>query len=243
VRHIWGRAAATALLVSAFVGAQTAHAELMSSTATVLDVVDGDTVDVQLPDGTTERVRLIGIDTPEVVDPRTTVQCFGQEASARAHELLDSQIVGLELDSSQGERDTFGRLLAYVWLPDGRNFGEVMIGGGFAHEYTYEQPYAYIDAFRAAQDQAITNQAGLWSPATCAGDTSTPAELPPVADAPKPAQPTYSGRYDPFGPDRDCGDFRTHAEAQAFFRAAGGPASDTHRLDADRDGVACEALP
>jgi micrococcal nuclease len=221
----------------------------MSSPATVLNVVDGDTVDVQLADGTTERVRLIGIDTPEVVDPRTTVQCFGQEALARAHELMDSQIVGLELDSSQGERDTFGRLLAYVWLPDGRNFGEVMIGGGFAHEYTYEQPYAYIDAFRAAQDLAITNQAGLWSPATCAGDTTRPAEPPaatpafqPIAPAPKPAQPTYRGSYDPFGPDRDCGDFTTHAEAQAFFTAAGGPASDRHRLDADRDGIACEAL-
>ena len=46
-----------------------------------------------------------------------------------------------------------------------------------------------------------------------------------------------------YGPDRDCGDFRTHAEAQAFFIAAGGPGTDRHRLDADRDGIACETLP
>jgi len=50
------------------------------------------------------------------------------------------------------------------------------------------------------------------------------------------------GPYDPLGPDRDCGDFRTHADAQAFFIAAGGPTSDRHRLDADHDGIACEAL-
>ncbi|MDA1256514.1 MAG: excalibur calcium-binding domain-containing protein [Chloroflexi bacterium] len=50
-------------------------------------------------------------------------------------------------------------------------------------------------------------------------------------------------RFDPDGPDRDCGDFDTHAEAQAFFEAAGGPTTDRHRLDGDRDGVVCESLP
>ncbi len=49
--------------------------------------------------------------------------------------------------------------------------------------------------------------------------------------------------YDPFGPDRDCGDFTTQEEAQAFYEAAGGPASDPHRLDGEGDGVACESLP
>jgi endonuclease YncB( thermonuclease family) len=105
-------------------------AQSVQSPAAVMRVVDGDTVDVQLEDGHTERVRLIGIDTPKVVDPRKPVQCFGREASAHAHELLDGQTVGVELDGSQGQRDVFGRLLAYVWLPDGRNFGEVMIDPG-----------------------------------------------------------------------------------------------------------------
>ena len=50
-------------------------------------------------------------------------------------------------------------------------------------------------------------------------------------------------RYDPFGPDQDCGDFATHEEAQAFYVAAGGPDRDRHRLDRDRDGFACEWLP
>jgi micrococcal nuclease len=80
--------------------------------STVVRVGDGDTVDVQVAEGRIERVRLIRIDTPEVVDPRKPIQCFGQEASAHAHQLLDGQSVTVELDSSQAERDRYGRLLA-----------------------------------------------------------------------------------------------------------------------------------
>ncbi len=72
---------------------------------------------------------------------------------------------------------------------------------------------------------------------------STPTSLPPTAtQAPLPTA-TAGLRYDPNGPDRDCADFATQAEAQAFFIAAGGPEQDPHRLDGDNDGVACEALP
>ncbi|HWG85053.1 MAG TPA: excalibur calcium-binding domain-containing protein [Deinococcales bacterium] len=78
-----------------------------------------------------------------------------------------------------------------------------------------------------------------------------PAQEPPRQPAvatPKPAAPTSSGkpslRFDPAGPDRDCGDFRTQAEAQAFYVAAGGPSRDPHRLDgSDGNGIACESLP
>jgi micrococcal nuclease len=245
-------AQALALLLCLLLGtSRAATAQFVALPAAVVNVVDGDTIDVQFENGRTDRVRLIGIDTPEVVDPREPVQCFGREASARAHELLDGQSVSVELDQSQGERDRYGRLLAHVWLADGRNFGEAMIAEGFAHEYTYGLPYLYIDTFKAAQHRAIADQAGLWSPATCAGDTTRPADASPTTQppapastpAPKPLPPVYGGPYDPFGPDRDCGHFRTHAEAQAFFLAAGGPGSDRHRLDADRDGVACETLP
>ena len=142
------------------------------ASAAVTNVVDGDTIDVRLEDGRIERIRAIGIDTPEVVDPRTPVQCFAREASAYAHTLLDGQLVSIGLDASQDERDRYGRLLAYLWLPDGRNFGEVMIADGFAREYTYDLPYASQGAFKAAQAQAMTNQVGLWSPATCGGGTT-----------------------------------------------------------------------
>ena len=57
------------------------------------------------------------------------------------------------------------------------------------------------------------------------------------------ATPSADLRYDPYGPDRDCPDFFTQREAQDFYLAAGGPTRDPHRLDRDRDGFACEALP
>src|SRR6476660_7558603 len=110
-------------------------------TAIVVRVVDGDTVDVQMADGHTERLRLIGIDTPETVDPRKPVQCFGREASAHAHELLDGQAVTIDGDPTQDTRDRYGRLLAYLWRADGLFFNQRMISDGFAHEYTYRLPY------------------------------------------------------------------------------------------------------
>jgi len=168
----------------------------------VTRVVDGDTIDVALDSGRIERVRLIGIDTPETVDPRKPVQCFGQEASAHAKELLDGQTVFVELDSSQGDRDRYGRLLAYISLNDGRDFGEAMIADGFAHEYTYDLPYVRQDAYRAAQDRAIAAQAGLWSPATCAGDTEQPA-VPLVGDPaplPAPSDPAAAPAAPPMAP-------------------------------------------
>ena len=67
--------------------------------------------------------------------------------------------------------------------------------------------------------------------------------LPTCGDDKPQVSPTPRIRYNPKGPDRDCAHFRTHAEAQAFFVAAGGPRFDPHRLDRDRDGIACELLP
>ena len=258
----------SALLLFAFV-LPAAHAQAIRTPASVVRVVDGDTVDVAFDDGRTERLRLIGIDTPEVVDPRKPVQCFGREASAHAHELLDGQVVSLELDPSQGDRDIYGRWLAYIWLPDGRNFGEAMLADGYAHEYTYDLPYAYRDVFKAAQDSAIGNQAGLWSPATCAGDTEQPADQSraaaepeesaapsaPVADpavqapVPDPALPAPvpvvpagfdATKYTGQGDRYNCSAFTTQAEAQAVLRA---DPRDPNKLDGDRDGIACESNP
>ena len=79
---------------------------------------------------------------------------------------------------------------------------------------------------------------------TVNADPSQPALATPAPSAPESeAADTASSSlpYDPFGPDRDCGDFSTQAEAQAFYEAAGGPESDPHRLDADDNGVACES--
>ena len=101
--------------------------------ATVTNVVNGELVEVSLPGGAT-RVRLIGIDTPEVVGPGELFQCYGAEATSRAVELLAGQQVRLELDESQGERDAAGNLLAYAWLRDGSMYNARMIAEGFALE-------------------------------------------------------------------------------------------------------------
>lgn len=136
----------------------------------VTSVTDGDTIRVSI-DGHSTRVRLIGIDTPEVTDPRKPVQCFGQEASRRAHDLMDGTQVWLEYDPSQSRRDRYGRTLAYVWLSDAILVNEKMVREGYAHEYTYEKPYKYRDSFVSAQSEARAAERGLWGPATCAGST------------------------------------------------------------------------
>jgi micrococcal nuclease len=213
-------------------------------------VIDGDTVDVRFgDDGSIDRVRLIGIDTPEVVDPRKPVQCFGREASAHAHKLLDGQAVSVETDVTQGDRDIYGRLLGYLWLPDGRNFGQAMIADGYAHEYMYRLPYVYQDDFRAAQKDAMANQLGLWSPTTCAGDTSQPAgrvaTIPPRPIVDPQPEPVATSGFDPTtyigrGNRFNCSAFASQAQAQAVLRA---DPRDPSRLDGDRDGIACESNP
>jgi endonuclease YncB( thermonuclease family) len=124
-------------------------------------VVDGDTVDVVI-DGKIERLRLIGIDTPETVHPSKPVECFGVEASNKAKELLSGQRVELEVDDSQGDRDKYGRLLRYVFLEDGTNFNELMIAQGYAYEYTYDGAYKYQSLFKNAQQSAKQSGRGLW---------------------------------------------------------------------------------
>lgn len=135
---------------------------------TVVRVVDGDTVDVAIG-GEVERVRLIGIDTPETVRPNTPIECFGKQASAFTGQLLGGQTVAIEADPSQDSRDKYGRLLAYLWLADGRMANMELVAGGYAYEYTYDQPYKYQAQFRQAQREAQAAQRGLWAPGACGG--------------------------------------------------------------------------
>ena len=132
----------------------------------VAKVVDGDIIDV-LIDGQKARIRLIGLDTPEVVDPRKPVQCFGHEASKRMTELVSGKKVRLERDPTQANRDKYGRLLRYVFLPDGTNVAEKMIREGYGHEYTYQLPYKYQKQFREAERYARDHALGLWAPGAC----------------------------------------------------------------------------
>ena len=110
---------------------------------------------------------MIGLDTPETVDPRKPVQCFGRQASAQAKTILGGQSVYLETDPSQDTLDKYGRTLAYVWTASGRLFNLDMIADGYAFEYTYDLPYRYQADFKTAEDAARTQSRGLWSPGAC----------------------------------------------------------------------------
>jgi micrococcal nuclease len=134
----------------------------------VIKVVDGDTITVSI-NGQNQTIRLIGVDTPEVVDPRQPVQCFGQQASDFSHTQLDNGQVRLEIDPSQGDKDKYNRLLRYVYLPDNTLFNLTLIQQGYAHEYTYNIPYQFQAEFKQAQQQAQDANRGLWSPNTCSG--------------------------------------------------------------------------
>lgn len=160
----------------------------------VTNVVDGDTIKISMS-GKEVTLRLIGMDTPETVDPRKPVQCFGKEASNKAKELLLGKKVRIEIDVSQGEIDKYGRTLAYVYRDDGMFYNKYMIEQGYAHEYTYNTPYKYQAEFKLAQKIAQTNLLGLWSPETCNGDTSNSNIVPTQSAAKFYTSSHYSAKY------------------------------------------------
>ena len=145
-------------------GVDTEGAGSLVIPAIVTTVIDGDTADVLIDDEIT-RLRFIGIDTPETEFSPAGAECYGQEAAVRAKELLSGQTIVLQTDPSQATRDVHGRLLVYAQLSDGRDFGEVMLNEGLAHEYTFARNYQNQSIYQAAQSKAAVAKIGLW--ATC----------------------------------------------------------------------------
>ena len=136
--------------------------------AEIVRVIDGDTVIVDI-NGIEERLRIVGIDTPETVKTGSPVECFGIEASNQAKTILaEGSIVTLEL---QDERDRFDRLLGYIEI-DGEDFGAMMISGGYAYTFRafdHDRLNNYIRLEKEARD----NEIGLWSPTACNGNPNT----------------------------------------------------------------------
>ncbi len=168
----------------------------------VIEVIDGDTVKIDYF-GNDELVRLIGINTPEVDGPYTTEECFGNESSKFAKEYLTNQWVAIERDYSQDNRDSYDRLLRYVFL-DGADFGALSISKGYAREYTYDNPYAKRDDYIVAQSQAQAKGLGLWG--ACGDENSALIEEPPATVEPiqpiTPVQPTAPQHV--YGVNGDC---------------------------------------
>ena len=175
--------------------------------AQVIRVIDGDTVEVSIS-GARDTIRLIGMDTPEV----RPAQCHGPEASARATELLANQSVLLEKDTVAGERDSFNRLLRYIWLPDNQLFNDVMIREGHAKQLAYrDQAYKHREQFEAAERDAHQSGRGFWGP-PCFGNPRPPrppVQTPPAVSGtpstPNPTPAPIPGSAPP-GPGGTCPD-------------------------------------
>jgi micrococcal nuclease len=129
----------------------------------VVKFTDGDTFDVNM-NGTTETIRLIGVDTPETHKPDTPVQCYGPEASTFTERTLKAanNSVRLEADPLDDNRDRYGRLLRYAYLPDGKLLEQLIIQQGYGFAYL-SFPFQKKVEFAGYQDDAQTNKLGLWS--------------------------------------------------------------------------------
>jgi endonuclease YncB( thermonuclease family) len=130
--------------------------------ATVIKVVDGDTVDVRLQTGGEESVRLIGIDTPEVYP---VVYCGGPEASRSLKRLLPvGTHVRLVSDPTQDRVDRYGRILRYVIKrSDGRDMNRVQLRRGWATVYVYhDNPFKRVAHYRSALSDAVAHHRGIW---------------------------------------------------------------------------------
>lgn len=132
----------------------------------VVKVVDGDTIDVDIK-GKIERVRLLGIDTPESVDPRSEVECFGIEASERMKSLVEGEKVRIEEDASQSNRDKYNRLLRYVYLVDGIFVNELLVREGYADRFYSNPRCEKSEIFKEALEFAKKNKVGLWAEGAC----------------------------------------------------------------------------
>ena len=134
--------------------------------ARVTHVVDGDTIDVAMPDGSEETVRYIGIDTPETVKPDTPVQCGGPKAHAVNERLVGGRTVTLRFDAER--RDVYGRLLAYVYLPGARPGGHPLFVNaelvrlGLARTLTIPPNDSFASLFARLAARAGAPGRGLW---------------------------------------------------------------------------------
>jgi micrococcal nuclease len=189
-------------------------------------IVDGDTLWVE----GRERVRLIGIDTPETQHPSEGVECFGRKASAFLRALVP---VGTEVRLAYDveRRDQYGRTLAYLYRASDDLFVNAeMVRAGYAQAYTVPPNVAHVDELVALQADAREAGRGLWG--AC---DDTPAPEPSTGTAPVSAcDPSYPGVCLPSSPpDLDCGDIEERA-----FPVDG---DDPHRFDGDGNGFGCEA--
>ena len=215
-----------------------ALAQESTQTVTVTRVVDGDTIEGNPTLSWTEDVRLLGVDTSETVDPNEPVEPYGPEASAFTNQQLEGERVTSIFD--QEKRDQYGRALAYVQISSqSETFNETLLKQGYAQLYVVPPNDRYEVTFSQAQHQARQTQRGIWGLSK-----EQQCELADRGNGIGEGSPGCQGQVlrpapDP-GVDKDCGDFRSQAAAQAELER---DLSDPHNLDGDGDGEACENYP
>ena len=131
---------------------------------TVTGFSDGDTISVDM-NGKKEKVRFIGVDTPETHKPNAPVQCYGPAASAFTKNVIGAKKVRLEADPLSTNRDRYDRLLRYVYLPDGTLVNERLIRDGYGFYYPYF-PFKKSGQFEIAQNKARAENKGVWGNCT-----------------------------------------------------------------------------
>lgn len=144
----------------------------------VTKVDDGDTITVSL-NGKVERVRLIGIDTPELHHPKKPVQCFAETARQFTAQLIGDNKVRLAADPEDDDRDIYRRLLRYVYLPDGTLVNTEIVRQGYGFAYT-RYPFTRMEEMRALEQQARQQNLGLWASCSVEADDDS-SETQPAA--------------------------------------------------------------
>ena len=198
--------------------------------ANVTRVVDGDTIEIEL-DGTIVDIRLIGIDTPETVDPSEPVGCYGPAASRFTTDRLEGQDVQLEYDVEHLDQD--GRTLAYLWLGD-ELFNQTLVTRGFALVTTFPPNVRYVDRFLAAQRDARSHERGLWG-AAC--HEPEQVNTGGGGGGGGNCDPSYPGVcIPPYPPDLDCDDV-----SFSDFHVKPPDPHDFDDDDDDPDPIGCES--
>lgn len=212
---------------------------------TVVHVIDGDTVDIKFQNGTTETVELIGVDTPETAAHRLTpteygipntsvgrdrLLYWGDRATESTREMIGGKQVRVVLDPKADTRGSDGRLLAYIYYTtranfnrdNGVNVNRELLRFGYARRDD-DASFSRRAAFGEVEARVQAVDRGVWSFAY---------NDHPQSESTPPATPIK---------DQNCSDFESQADAQLFFERHYS-IENTHRLDSDEDGQACESL-
>jgi micrococcal nuclease len=150
---------------------ETVAEDLVLNQVRVTRIVDGDTIYVRFGSGSEEKVRLIGVDAPEINHPTKGEEPYGAESAEYAYNMLDNIVAWLEFD--EGERDQYGRMLAYLWLekPETASEAEIrskmfnarLLLDGYARQVIFQPNVKYVEYFSAFVNEARREKRGLWA--------------------------------------------------------------------------------